>query len=270
MSQAVFRSAPAAPAWLRDFALGAAYWLVFVLLLEPGNLAAAHHAGHAVDPAREATRLIGAALLGGSGTPLVLWLVRRHPVRSLRAWRSVALHAGACAGLAAVLIVASCPLAAWIIGDPAPLGEAIRSELTANWALLVYGLAALTAAAHAVRLLPAATPAARPVHLAQVTVTAGRRTVVLDLTEVDWIEAQGNYVALHAGGAVHLMRSTLGAFEARLDPARFARVHRGTIVALDRVAEVTVLDGGDADLRLRHGPTLRASRNYRAVLRARF
>jgi hypothetical protein len=256
-------------AWLRDFALGAGYWLVFVLLLEPGNVMAAQHAGRALDPAREAVRMAGAALLGASGTPLVLWLVRRHPIRSLRAWRTAALHAANCALLAAVLIVASCPLAAWIIGEPASLAEAIRAELAANWALLVYGLAALTAAAHAFRLLREAPTPAQPDYLAQVTVTSGRRAVVLDLAEVDWIESQGNYVALHAAGAVHLVRSTLGAFEAKLDPARFARVHRRTIVALDRVVEVTVLDGGDADLRLRGGPTLRASRNYRAVLKAR-
>jgi two-component system, LytTR family, response regulator len=257
------------PPWLRDFALGVAYWLVFVLLLEPGNMVAAHRAGHGVDVEREAARLAGAALLGGCGTPLVLWLVRRHPIWSLRAWRAVGLHGTNCAALAVALIVVSCPLAAWVLGGPEPL-EAIPSQLAANWALLVYGLATLTAAAHAVRFLregPAARQIAHP--LAQVAARSGRRTVLVDLAAVDWIEAQGNYVALHVGGGVHLVRSTLGAFEARLDPARFARIHRRAIVALDRVTEVTTLDGGDADLRLRDGLTLRLSRSYRSVLKSR-
>jgi two-component system, LytTR family, response regulator len=93
--------------------------------------------------------------------------------------------------------------------------------------------------------------------------------VLLDLAAVDWIETQGNYLGLHAGGTTHLVRGALRAFEPRLDPARFARVHRRIVVALDRVVEVTALEGGDADLRLRDGAVVRLSRSYRKAVRER-
>ena len=63
--------------------------------------------------------------------------------------------------------------------------------------------------------------------------------------EVDWVEAQGNYVRLHASGASHLLREPLHRLEARLDPRRFVRVHRSAIVNLDRVREVQFLFRGE-------------------------
>src|SRR5262249_23756860 len=56
------------------------------------------------------------------------------------------------------------------------------------------------------------------------------------VNDIDWIEAYGNYVRLHVGKSVHLIRETLGNIERKLDPSRFARVHRSSIVNLDRVA----------------------------------
>ncbi len=90
---------------------------------------------------------------------------------------------------------------------------------------------------------------------------------MLELANVDWIETQGNYLALHAGPAVHLIRETSVRFEARLDPRRFVRIHRRTIVALDRIRDVAALSNGDASLRLNDGTELRMSRGFRdAVL----
>jgi len=257
--------------WARDAVLGFGYWLGFVLLLEPGNMLAAQQAGHTLDVGREALRIAAAALLGALATPVTLQLVRSRPVRGAHAQRNLVLHTAACAGVAALLIVVSCPLAAWLIGAPAPWPDEIGRQLSGNWALLFYGLATLTAAGHAVRFHREAKvrpPAAD--YPAHVMVMSGRRTLRLELAAVDWIESQGNYVALHAGHASHLVRSTLGAMEARLDPARFARIHRRVIVAVGQVAEVTALDGGDADVRLRTGAVLRLSRTYRQALRMFF
>jgi hypothetical protein len=259
----------AAPAWSRDFTLGFLYWLAFVLLLEPGNLLAAQQAGRTLDIGREALRLTGAAALGAAATPLTLWLVRRYPIGGERTWRNGVLHALACAGTAALLILVSCPLAALILGDPLSQ-DAIRGELAANWALLFYGLATLTAASHALGVRrTAGPPRPTPDYPTRLEVTSGRRTVWLDVAAVDWIEAQGNYVALHACGATYLVRSTLSGMEAALDPGRFARIHRRIIVALDRVEETIALDGGDADVRLRSGEMLRLSRTHRDALRKR-
>lgn len=77
-------------------------------------------------------------------------------------------------------------------------------------------------------------------------VKSAGRIVFVRAAEIDWIEAADNYVYLHAGRAAHLVRMTLKAIEERLDPARFARVHRSTIVNLDAVRE---LAGGEVVLR---------------------
>ena len=96
----------------------------------------------------------------------------------------------------------------------------------------------------------------------------GHRLRLVDADDVDWIEAQGDYAGLHANGQLHLLRESLQRLGARLDPARFARIHRSTIVRLDRVAEMQPLSNRDHLLRLRDGTVLRASRTYVDVLRA--
>jgi two-component system LytT family response regulator len=88
----------------------------------------------------------------------------------------------------------------------------------------------------------------------------------LRVEEVDWIEAAGNYVRLHAGREAHLMHEGLAALGARLDPARFARIHRSTIVNLDRVRELQPWFHGDAIAILRDGTKLQVSRTYRESL----
>jgi two-component system LytT family response regulator len=89
------------------------------------------------------------------------------------------------------------------------------------------------------------------------------------LRDVDWLEAQGNYIALHVGGNTHLVRETLGTLEGQLDPRAFVRIHRRIIVAIERVRAVTPLPGGDATLLVgEEKAELRVSRSFRAKLRA--
>lgn len=82
--------------------------------------------------------------------------------------------------------------------------------------------------------------------------------------DVDWIEAYGNYVRLHVGKGVHLIRETLGNIERKLDPNRFARVHRSSIVNLDRVARMDLWGAGDYIVLLKDGTKLKLSRWYRS------
>jgi two-component system LytT family response regulator len=82
--------------------------------------------------------------------------------------------------------------------------------------------------------------------------------------DVDWIEAYGNYVRLHVGKGVHLIRETLGNIERKLDPTRFARVHRSSIVNLDRVARMDLWGAGDYVVLLKDGTKLKLSRWYRS------
>lgn len=88
--------------------------------------------------------------------------------------------------------------------------------------------------------------------------------------EIEWLQAAGNYVNLHVRGRDYPLRSTMAGIEARLDPARFLRVHRGYFVNLDYLAEIEPLETGDARLLMRDGMKIPCSRRYRAALRERF
>ncbi|MBD8900484.1 LytTR family DNA-binding domain-containing protein [Rhodanobacter sp. DHG33] len=93
---------------------------------------------------------------------------------------------------------------------------------------------------------------------------------LVNASEIEWLQAAGNYVNLHVRGRDYPLRSTMAGIEARLDPARFLRVHRGYFVNLDYLAEIEPLETGDARLRLRDGTTIPCSRRYRAALRERY
>jgi two-component system LytT family response regulator len=93
------------------------------------------------------------------------------------------------------------------------------------------------------------------------------RIVFLPLAEVDWIEAAGNYVYVHAGRERHLIRGTLKAIESRFD-SQFARIHRSAIVNLQRVRELAPRAHGDCEVVLRGGARLPVSRTFAARLRA--
>jgi two-component system LytT family response regulator len=91
----------------------------------------------------------------------------------------------------------------------------------------------------------------------------------LDVRDVEWIEAAGVYVTIHEGGREHLVRESLAALEVRLDPSRFARIHRSAIIALDRVTELRLDDRGSYRVVLRDGTVLPLSRRQRDALEAR-
>jgi two-component system LytT family response regulator len=100
----------------------------------------------------------------------------------------------------------------------------------------------------------------------RLVVRAGGRILFLRVEEIDWIEAADNYVSLHVGRDSHLLRGTMASIEERLDPRKFLRIHRSTIVNLDRVAELSPLFHGDYEVRLRDGAKLTLSRGYREKL----
>lgn len=96
------------------------------------------------------------------------------------------------------------------------------------------------------------------------------RMHLVPVADVDWIGAAGNYVELHVGEATHLVRGTLQALEERLPSARFARIHRSTIVNLDRIAVLHPWSHGDVQVELHDGTELRLSRRYRDRLEETF
>jgi two-component system LytT family response regulator len=89
------------------------------------------------------------------------------------------------------------------------------------------------------------------------------------VTDLEWVEAADNYVRLHARGERHLLRETIRSLEGRLDPARFARVHRSAIVNLSRIRELQPTFNGEYVVLLDTGTRLTLSRSYRDAVRAR-
>jgi two-component system LytT family response regulator len=100
-------------------------------------------------------------------------------------------------------------------------------------------------------------------YLARLAVKHNQRIALIRVVDIDWIESSANYAHLHTQGRSDVVRMTMGELERRLDPARFARIHRSTIVQIDRIKDIVAAWHGDFDLTLRDGTVLRMSRNYR-------
>jgi two-component system LytT family response regulator len=109
---------------------------------------------------------------------------------------------------------------------------------------------------------------ARRRYAERLLIRTGSEISFVTVAEIDWIDAADNYVRLHAQQRTYLMRETMKALEARLDPERFLRVHRSAIVHLDRVVRMEPYFHGEYVLTLRDGTKLTASRSYSARLRA--
>ncbi len=97
----------------------------------------------------------------------------------------------------------------------------------------------------------------------RVVVRSGASATFLRAEEIDWIEAARNYVRLHVGETVHTLRETLTNIEARLDSRRFLRIHRSTIVNIDRIRRIRPGFGTESMLELDDGTRLTISRAYR-------
>jgi two-component system LytT family response regulator len=102
--------------------------------------------------------------------------------------------------------------------------------------------------------------------LERLMVKSGPRICFIRIADIDWIEAAGNYVRLHVGKDDHLLRESLTALEKKLDPGRFVRVHRSSIVNLDSIRELQSAFHGDYVIILRDGTELALSRSCRDKL----
>lgn len=100
----------------------------------------------------------------------------------------------------------------------------------------------------------------------RIAVKLDGRVIFVRPGDIDWIEAQDNYVKLHVGREAHLVRDTLSNFEARLDTKRFIRIARSTIVNIDRVREMQPMFHGEYVVILHDGSKLTMSRGYRETL----
>ena len=102
----------------------------------------------------------------------------------------------------------------------------------------------------------------------RIAVRTRGKVYLVKLDDVDWIETAGNYVRLHVNGAAHLYRESLVHFEARLDPQRFVKIHRSTIVNVDRIAQLEPSFRREHIITLCDGTRLTLSAPYRNRLQS--
>ena len=116
--------------------------------------------------------------------------------------------------------------------------------------------------------IPGGAPAPTGDRVTRLAIRETGRTYFIPVASVDWIEGADYYVKLHVGGRVHLLREPLRSLAQRLDPARFARVHRSAIVNLSRIREIRMAARGDHTLVLEDTTRLRLTRARRRDLEA--
>ncbi len=86
---------------------------------------------------------------------------------------------------------------------------------------------------------------------------------ILRIEDIDWIEAAGNYMNLHVKDRIYPLRETMSQLESKLNPSQFVRIHRSSMVNLDRIKEILPLDSGDYQVTLNTDQRLKLSRRYR-------
>jgi hypothetical protein len=217
-----------------------------------------------------ASHLVVAALL-----PAVYWLHRRWPIDGPR--RNILIHLVTVVpfSIAHTLGMAALRLL-WFAGI---MGERYEFPLTidrlgyefskdiVNYALLsagVFALRHLLARPPVSVAVPAPAPSPPVGSLTdRFAVRKRGKEIMVEVADIDWVEAAGNYAILHVGGETLEIRSSLSKLEGELDPRRFVRVHKSYVVNIARVAEVTPWISGDWRIRLQDGAEVNLSRRYR-------
>lgn len=105
-------------------------------------------------------------------------------------------------------------------------------------------------------------------YVERLVIKNGGRVFFLETGEINWVEAEGNYVRLHTDKKAHLLRETISSLEEQLDPKKFLRVHRSTIVRIDSIRELQPWFHGEYHIILHNGTKLTLSRNYREQLQS--
>jgi len=275
------------PCWRRWVELG--FWPAFLALNACANSVTASIEARRYRPGSATWEPwvweISSALMVGALIPGIVWFTRRFPLHWGAWWPQLRRH-----GLASLVfslvhvagMVALRMLVYRALGGEYDFGPWPR-ELFYEYLKDVRSYALIALAIEAYRLIlrrsqgeasllaapdegPPVEPVDRPERF--LVRKLGREFLVI-AADIEWAQAQGNYVNLHVGGREYPLRSTIAGLEERLDPRRFARVHRSYIVNLDGIVSIESLDAGEARLHLRGGATLPCSRRYRSALRER-
>ncbi len=144
--------------------------------------------------------------------------------------------------------------------------DRVRAQSAAEQRDQLFGLIAeITGSGELVmdELLARGRKAIEPRHSEILPIRQGREIVRVPVASIEWIDAAGDYMCIHAGGNTHILRGTMKDLEQYLDPRLFQRVHRSTIVNLRRVKSLRAHMNGEYFLTLDGGNELKLSRTYR-------
>ena len=108
----------------------------------------------------------------------------------------------------------------------------------------------------------------QPRYTERLVVKTGGRVFFLNADEIDWVEAEGNYVSIHAGKKAYLLRETISGIEGQLDPRHFVRIHRSAVVNINRIKELQPWSHGEYHVILHDGTQLTLSRSFRDNLQS--
>lgn len=263
----------------RDWRLPAIWLVLFLISIATRTYVAvsdeARH-GHVIGIGRPLVDEITSHLVVAALLPALYWLHRRWPIGERY---NLALHVAAVvpfsilhtSGMAALRLL-------WFSGIvhvpySFPLtADRLQYEFAKDlvtYLMLTTGVVALNFLLQrkplATEPLPSPSPPSEPrAPIERFAVRKrGGSEIVVEVTDIDWIEASGNYAILHVGGETFEIRSSLGRLEGELDPKRFVRVHKSSMVNITRVAEVTPWVSGDWRIRLQDGAEINLSRRYR-------
>lgn len=237
--------------------------------------------GHRIGLGRAVVQEAAGHIMVAALLPAIYWLHRRFPIgaspRNILI-RNIAIHALAVVPFSVTRTVGMTGLRLlWFAGV---MGERYSFPLTGDrlfyeFSKDIVNYAMLSAAVVAIRYVLERKPSSAPALPPTLPTTAaalperfavrkrGGSEVVVEVAEIDWIEAAGNYAVLHVGGDTFEIRSSLSKLEAELDPKRFVRVHKSHMVNIARVTEVTPWISGDWRIRMQDGAEVNLSRRYR-------
>ena len=212
-------------------------------------------------------------------TPPALWLYQRFPFTLAGWYRFLSVHLPAAAVFALVHLAIYTTIAnllwpnpdGWTAGYRSILVEDFHGDFLVYFTILAinYGYRYFFT-----KPVAAVTPSAngnidgaeKPVFAERLTVKQNGRIMLVDVTDIDAVTSEGNYVHLHTKNKSYLLRETMNAMEQKLDQAAFVRLRRSTIVRIEQIAEFHPLFNGEFEVLLKNGAKYTSSRRYRKNL----
>jgi hypothetical protein len=263
-------------AWLKrvDWRVPAIWAVLFAVSIFARAQVEVVDQGHRIGLWQAVMQEVASHLMVAIMLPAIYWLHRRFPVGD--DWRNILVHVLAIVPFSVIRTTGMTELRLFWFVDI--LGQPYRFPLTIDrfayeFTKDIVSYLMLSAGIIAIRFLLERHPLPGPVLETPPSAVPlperfavrkrGGKEVMVEVDDIDWIEAAGNYAVLHVGGDRMEIRSSLSKLEGELDPRRFVRVHKSHMVNIARVAEVTPWVSGDWRIRLQDGAEINLSRRYR-------